>query len=125
MAQIEIILPDNSKLQVNENVTAFDVELDRTDNTNVTMKITVMPSAKTKALWKMEGVTKLWFTVAQGEKKVGESEKIDIDALPETPILLKLEEGKLDLPSGALELQVQAFDSNDNWKAWIVKKTVQ
>lgn len=99
-------------------VTAFDVELDRE---NKAMKITVMPSAKTKALWKMEGAIKLWFSVAQGETKVGESEMIDIDALPETPIPLKA----ANLPSGALELQVQAFDSNNNWKAWIIKKTVE
>ncbi|MCQ2577937.1 MAG: hypothetical protein MJ176_05350 [Treponema sp.] len=98
--------------------TAFDVELDKEKKC---INITIQPSDKAKALWKMTGGTKLWFTVAQGETKVGESEMIDIDALPETPIPLK----EANLPSGALELQVRAFDSNNIWKAWIISKTVE
>lgn len=103
--------------------TAFDVELDRESKA---MKITVMPSAKTKALWKMEGATQLWFRVFDGNDKVGDGTVgddswVNIDSLTENPMSL----GEVDLPSGALELQVQAFDGNNNWKAWILKKTVQ
>lgn len=104
---------------------AFDVELDKE---NKCINITIQPSNKAKALWKMTGGTKLWFRVVKGETPVeGTDGWFEIDSLPQTPISL----GNVTFPEGALELQVQLCKDNPNnseppiYVDWVIKKTVQ